>query len=86
MGGDPHARVNAAWDGWFLKQLTAADLAPITDLGDAGLEENAGSGGHEIRAWLIGLAAVAKPLLWTSYEPVPEWITGMGIGTTFEVG
>jgi 2,3-dihydroxyphenylpropionate 1,2-dioxygenase len=23
--------------------------------------------------------------VWTSYEPVPEWITGMGIGTTFEV-
>jgi 2,3-dihydroxyphenylpropionate 1,2-dioxygenase len=24
--------------------------------------------------------------VWTSYESVPEWITGMGIGTTFEVG
>jgi 2,3-dihydroxyphenylpropionate 1,2-dioxygenase len=23
--------------------------------------------------------------VWTAYEPVPEWITGMGIGTTFEV-
>jgi 2,3-dihydroxyphenylpropionate 1,2-dioxygenase len=86
MGGDPNARVNAAWDGWFLKQLQTGDLAPITALGDDGLAENAGSGGHEIRTWLIGLAAVAKPFLWTSYEPVPEWITGMGIGTTFEVG
>jgi len=86
MGGDPDARVNAAWDGWFLKQLTTADLAPITALRDEGLEENAGRGGHEIRAWLIGLAAVEEPFVWTSYEPVPEWITGMGIGTTFEVG
>jgi 2,3-dihydroxyphenylpropionate 1,2-dioxygenase len=86
MGGDPNARVNAAWDGWFLKQLTTADLAPITALRDEGLEENAGSGGHEIRTWLIGLAAVEEPFVWTSYEPVPEWITGMGIGTTFEVG
>lgn len=85
MGGDPGARVNAAWDGWFLKQLTTADLAPVTALGDEGLEENAGSGGHEIRTWLIGLAAVARPFRWTAYEPVPEWITGMGIGTTFEV-
>jgi 2,3-dihydroxyphenylpropionate 1,2-dioxygenase len=49
------------------------------------LEENAGSGGHEVRAWLIGQSAVAEPLVWTSYEPVPEWITGMGIGTTFDV-
>jgi len=85
MGGDPNARVNAEWDGWFLKQLAAGDLTAISELGDEGLEENAGRGGHEIRTWLVGLAAVATPLLWTSYEPVPEWITGMGIGTTFEV-
>jgi 2,3-dihydroxyphenylpropionate 1,2-dioxygenase len=85
MGGDPNAHVNSAWDGWFLKQLTAADLAPVTALGDEGLEDQAGSGGHEIRTWLIGQAAVGRPFVWTSYEPVPEWITGMGIGTTFEV-
>ena len=85
MGGDPNGHVNAEWDGWFLKQLAAGDLTAITELGDAGLEESAGRGGHEIRTWLVGLAAVGAPLLWTSYEPVPEWITGMGIGTTFEV-
>jgi 2,3-dihydroxyphenylpropionate 1,2-dioxygenase len=85
MGGDPDARVNTSWDRWFLKQLMAADLEPITALGDETLQENAGSGAHEIRTWLIGQAAVRRPLIWTSYEPVPEWITGMGIGTTFEV-
>jgi len=85
MGGNPDAPVNAAWDAWFLKQLVTADLGPVTGLGDEGLEERAGSGGHEIRTWLIGLAAAGQPLAWTSYERVPEWITGMGIGTTFEV-
>jgi 2,3-dihydroxyphenylpropionate 1,2-dioxygenase len=85
MGGNPNAHVNTEWDGWFLKQLTDGDLAPIAELGDAGLEESAGRGGHEIRTWLTGLAAVGAPLVWTSYEAVPEWITGMGIGTTFEV-
>jgi len=85
MAGDPNAHVNREWDSWFLKQLSGRDLAPVADLGDAGLEENAGRGGHEIRTWLEGLAAVGAPLVWTSYEPVPEWITGMGIGTTFEV-
>ncbi len=85
LAGNPDAPVNAAWDTWFLKQLAAADLDPVVDLGDAGLEERAGSGGHEIRTWLIGLAAAGRPLVWTSYEPVPEWITGMGIGTTFGV-
>ena len=85
MGGNPNARVNSTWDTWLLKQLSTADLEPITALGHDGLEEHAGRGGHEIRTWLTGLAAVDKPFVWTSYEPVPEWITGMGIGTTFEV-
>ena len=85
MGGDPHARVNAAWDRWFLERLTAGDLAAVTALGHAGLEEAAGTGGHEIRTWLVGAAAVGAGLRWSSYEPVPEWITGMGSGATFEV-
>jgi 2,3-dihydroxyphenylpropionate 1,2-dioxygenase len=85
LAGNPDAPVNATWDTWFLKQLVTSDLAPVTDLGDEGLEERAGSGGHEIRTWLTGFAAAGRPLVWTSYEPVPEWITGMGIGTTFEV-
>ena len=85
LGGDPHAQVNAVWDHWFLDRLSAGELAPITELSDDDLEKNAGSGGHEIRSWLVGAAAVAKPLVWTSYEAVPEWITGMGIGTTFPI-
>jgi 2,3-dihydroxyphenylpropionate 1,2-dioxygenase len=85
LAGNPDAPVNAAWDTWFLKQLVAADPDPITDLTDETLEHQAGSGGHEIRSWLIGFAAVGLPLVWTSYEPVPEWITGMAIGTTFGV-
>jgi 2,3-dihydroxyphenylpropionate 1,2-dioxygenase len=85
LGGSPGARVNPAWDAWFLKQLVTADLNPVIELGDELLEERAGSGAHEIRTWLIGFAAAGRPLAWTSYEPVPEWITGMGIGTTFEV-
>ncbi|WP_432045429.1 2,3-dihydroxyphenylpropionate 1,2-dioxygenase [Streptomyces asiaticus] len=85
MGGDPTARVNDAWDTWFLKQLGIPDLDPVLAMGHDGLEASAGSGGHEIRCWLIGHAAVGLPLVWTSYERVPEWITGMGIGTTFAV-
>ncbi len=85
LAGNPDAPVNAAWDAWFLKQLIAADADPVAGLGDEVLEQQAGSGSHEIRAWLAGFAAAGAPLVWTSYEPVPEWLTGMGIGTTFEV-
>ena len=85
MGGNPDAKVNAVWDGWFLDRLSAGSAGEIASLGHEALEDHAGSGGHEIRCWLIGQVAVGLPLVWTSYEPVPEWITGMGIGTTFPV-
>ena len=52
-------------------------------LGDERLQDAAGSGAHEVRTWLAGLAAVGEPLRWSAYEPVPEWITGMGVGATF---
>ncbi|WP_405164574.1 catechol 1,2-dioxygenase [Nocardia sp. NBC_01499] len=86
MGGDPDARVNVEWDTWFLDRLRDGDLAPIVALTDADLERVAGRGGNEIRNWLIGAAAAAAPFVWTSYQAVPEWITGMGIGTTFPTG
>ncbi|HEY3707855.1 MAG TPA: 2,3-dihydroxyphenylpropionate 1,2-dioxygenase [Amycolatopsis sp.] len=85
MGGDPGARVNAAWDGWFLGRLAEDDATAVALLGHNGLEDRAGTGGHEVRCWLIGQVAAGLPLVWTSYEPVPEWITGMGIGATFPV-
>lgn len=85
MGGNPDAQVNQQWDTWFLERLRTDDIDAVVDLGHTALEKAAGSGGHEIRSWLIGMKAAQRPLVWTSYEPVPEWITGMGIGTTFEV-
>ncbi|MCU7723906.1 2,3-dihydroxyphenylpropionate 1,2-dioxygenase [Actinoplanes sp. KI2] len=85
LAGNPDAPVNTDWDRWFLRQLHTLDLDPIVALGHDKLEHEAGSGGHEVRTWLVGHAAVELPLVWDSYEPVPEWITGMGIGTTFAV-
>jgi 2,3-dihydroxyphenylpropionate 1,2-dioxygenase len=85
MGGNPSARVNEEWDRWFLNQLCTPDLSEVIALGHEGLERVAGSGGHEVRTWLIGHAAVGAPVVWTSYDPVPEWITGMGIATSFPV-
>jgi 2,3-dihydroxyphenylpropionate 1,2-dioxygenase len=83
MGGNPNARVAAEWDRWFLARLAAGDLAAVAELGDVRLQDAAGSGAHEVRTWLAGLAAVGRPLAWSAYEPVPEWITGMGVGATF---
>jgi 2,3-dihydroxyphenylpropionate 1,2-dioxygenase len=86
MGGDPAARVNAEWDAWFLARLAEDDAGAVAELGHDELEATAGTGSHEVRCWLVGQVAAGAPLAWSSYEPVPEWITGMGIGTTFPVG
>jgi len=85
MGGNPNARVNVAWDRWFMQQLRTPDLSAVAALSDEQLEHEAGTGGHEVRAWLAGHAAARMPLVWDAYEAVPQWITGMAVGTTFGV-
>jgi 2,3-dihydroxyphenylpropionate 1,2-dioxygenase len=48
--------------------------------------ERAGNGGQEVRTWLVGLAAAEATVAWTDYEPVPQWLTGMGAATSLPVG
>ena len=85
MGGNPQARVNGSWDRWFLERVRGNDLDAVVSVGHDGVEEHAGSGGQEIRTWLVAQAAVGRATVWDSYEEVPEWITGMGIATSFAV-
>ena len=86
MGGNPRRAGQPATGTAGSSSCSAAPTSSRSSRsGTTELEEEAGSGGHEVRGWLVGHAAVGAPLVWTSYEPVPEWITGMGIGTTFDV-
>jgi 2,3-dihydroxyphenylpropionate 1,2-dioxygenase len=83
MGGTPDAPVNVEWDRDFLRRMHQEGGVPSMD--DVELEKCAGNGGNEIRTWMIGRAAAGQPLVWSAYDPVPEWITGMGIGATFPI-
>jgi 2,3-dihydroxyphenylpropionate 1,2-dioxygenase len=72
-------KVDPAWDAEFLDRLRNADDAWLSsvpqDVVDAG-----GVGANEIRTWLAAWAAAGRgPLATVAYEPVTEWITGMGI-------
>jgi 2,3-dihydroxyphenylpropionate 1,2-dioxygenase len=72
-------KVDPAWDAEFLERLRTADDAWLSsvpqDVVDAG-----GVGANEIRTWLATWAAAGRgPLETLAYEPVKEWITGMGI-------
>jgi 2,3-dihydroxyphenylpropionate 1,2-dioxygenase len=75
---DVQGRVNAEWDRWFLAALEAGDLKSVLALDPQKMEEAAGNGSHEVRAWLAAIGAWGGPVRTMSYEPVPRWVTGMG--------
>lgn len=81
MGATADGRVNPDWDRRFLRTLTE-NPAALADLTDEAIEAEAGNGGQEVRTWLAAVGAWGRPVDWTSYEPVPRWITGMGIAAS----
>lgn len=85
LGGTTTARVNQDFDRWFLDQICRGDLDAIAALPTAEVAERAGNGGQEIRTWLAAVAATEDPVTWTAYEPVPEWLTGMGAATSLPI-
>jgi 2,3-dihydroxyphenylpropionate 1,2-dioxygenase len=72
-------RINSPWDRAVLAALAGPDWPELERL--SGDEEiaSAGVGANEIRTWLAALAAADTGAAQTAYEPVPVWITGMGI-------
>ncbi len=71
--------VNEAWDRRFLADLCAGELSEWTRKSETEVEAEAGNGGLEIIHWLFmatALAARSAELLY--YEPMVEWMTGMG--------
>ncbi|WGL54091.1 3-carboxyethylcatechol 2,3-dioxygenase [Nocardioides sp. BP30] len=73
-------KIDPAWDQQFLQRVTddPASFAAFTD--DDIIP--AGVGAHEVRTWIAAVAAGDTPMEIVAYEPVPEWITGMGVVTT----
>jgi len=79
---DQHeGRVNAEWDRWFLDRLTGGDLEALFAIDERELEEVAGNGANEVRAWMTGLGIWGGEMRTVAYEPVPRWVTGMGLIT-----
>ncbi|GAA1740192.1 2,3-dihydroxyphenylpropionate 1,2-dioxygenase [Luedemannella helvata] len=69
------------FDRRFLADLEAGRLEDYLRLSTAELEEIAGNGGQELRTWLVMAAALGfAPGSTLCYSPMPEWLTGMGVG------
>jgi 2,3-dihydroxyphenylpropionate 1,2-dioxygenase len=73
--------INPVWDQQFLDTLASSDWTRLADLTAEGLAP-AGTGGAEVRTWIAAAFASGTPLSTVVYEPVTEWITGMGIAAS----
>jgi 2,3-dihydroxyphenylpropionate 1,2-dioxygenase len=78
------AAINPEWDERFLNTLASEKWTRLADLTAEGLAP-AGSGGAEVRTWIAAAFAGGTPLSTVAYEPVREWITGMGIAASPEL-
>ena len=78
--GEPRVGdIDEEFDRWFLDRLAKGDLSEILDMPNDELME-AGNGTGEVRAWIALAAAMhGAPGHVLAYEPVYEWINGMGV-------
>ncbi len=72
---------NAEWDRQLLDAFAAQNLSVLDERSQEEVSRAGGRGGHEARTWVAALAALDSGYTATEvfYEPVDEWMTGMGI-------
>jgi 2,3-dihydroxyphenylpropionate 1,2-dioxygenase len=73
--------INPVWDRDFLDRLSGPRWGELAAM-SAGDLAPGGTGGAEVRTWIAAAFAGGQPLEVVTYEPVTEWITGMGIAAT----
>lgn len=71
-------RIRPDWDGDLMARFGSSDPAWASAVTQADVDP-AGVGANEARTWLAAYAAGGRPLKPVVYEPVREWLTGMGI-------
>ena len=71
--------VNEKWDRRFLDALARGDQRYVCGLSMEEIEAEAGNGGPEVLNWAALMGAMGgRPARVLDYEPVIEWICGMG--------
>jgi 2,3-dihydroxyphenylpropionate 1,2-dioxygenase len=73
--------INPPWDSAFLERIASPDWGSLATLSAEELQP-AGTGGAEVRTWIATAFAAGEPLQTVAYEPVTQWITGMGIAVS----
>ena len=71
--------MNAYWDREIMEAFGAGDVESLCAMSYESIEEGGGHGGHEILNWIALMGAMrGAPAEVIGYEPVMEWICGMG--------
>jgi 2,3-dihydroxyphenylpropionate 1,2-dioxygenase len=74
-----HPLINAHWDREIIEAFAQGDAEKLRAMTYDEVEEGGGHGGHEILNWIAVMGAMGgAPAHIVGYEPVPEWICGMG--------
>jgi len=74
------AGINPDFDREFLDLFTTGRSGTLLDWSSEKVEEVAGNGAQELRSWLLVAAATGDASgRVLGYEPMPEWLTGMGV-------
>ena len=74
-----HPLVNAQWDQHVLALLERGDVQALKGMTFEEIEKGGGHGGHELLNWMATMGAMnGAPAKIIGYEPVKEWICGMG--------
>ncbi len=74
-----HPLVNAHWDREIMEAFGQGDAQGLRQMSFDEIEAGGGHGGHEILNWIAVMGAMGgAPAHVVGYEPVMEWICGMG--------
>ncbi|WP_329577722.1 catechol 1,2-dioxygenase [Streptomyces sp. NBC_01361] len=74
------AALNPEFDEEVLALIERGEAHRLTAYSTEELEKVAGNGAQELRTWLLMAAALDHtPGRRLAYEPMPEWLTGMGV-------
>ncbi|MFB7992049.1 catechol 1,2-dioxygenase [Streptomyces sp. NPDC056002] len=74
------AAITPEFDDRFLSLIERGEAHRLTAYSTDELEKAAGNGAQELRTWLLMAAALDHtPGRRLAYEPIPQWLTGMGV-------
>jgi len=80
VGDAQMGRVNTEFDEKVLRMIESGDYEGLAAMPDDYVLEQGGNGALEIRNFIVAMAAFApKKATVLAYEPMPPWITGLGL-------